>query len=333
MTISRLNPNLDPNEKLRQLNEMIMELSGKIDQAKFNKTELDAVYDILEGSGLNHDRKYLRNVALGNTVGTYSGWTHIKAFAGYSIWKYSPTNYEYSSLNQLYLDNILLTNLGEATSETATTFDKVFLYNGSTYTDNTTEAGTDTGTQFALMADTSSYLYLGLSTTFSGFALALQTRGSGYTLEFEYWNGSAWTELTYSGNTFVDETSNFESDGLISFDIPVDWATTTVNSVASKYWIRIKTTATPVTVSYVYSVRPGNSVVDLLTMDSNDIILGNWVWCSYLTSVYVALRNSGGSTKEGDYFITSSSSVNNLKNFFVYNHVISLDHLDSSFVA
>lgn len=331
--IRRLNPNTDPTEKIRQLNEMIMELSGKIDQAKFNKVELDAVYSILEGSGLSHDRKYLRNQALGNTVGTYTGWTHIKAFAGYSVWKYSPTNYQYDALNQLYLDNQLLTNMGEATSEVATSFDKVFLYNGSTYTDDTTEAGTDNGTQFALMEDTSSYLYIGHSTTYSGFAFAFQTRGSGYTLEFQYWNGSSWTDLTYSGNTFVDNTSDFESDGLVNFSIPGDWATTTVNAVASKYWIRIRTTATPVTVAYAYSVRPGNSVVDLLTMDSEDIILGNWEWCTYLTAVYVTLRNAGASSKEGDYFITSSSSANNLKNFLIYNHIISADYRDSTFVA
>lgn len=332
-SINRVNPNTDPTEKIRQLNEMIIELSGKIEQAKFNKVELDAVYSILSGSGLNHGRKYLRNQSLGNTTGTYSGWTHIKAFAGYSIWKYIPTHYLYDSLNQVYLDNQLLVNMGQATAESATTFDKVFLYNGSTYTDDTTEAGTDNGTQFALMADTSSYLYLGHATTFSGFSFAFQTRGSGYTLDFQYWNGSAWTDLTYSGNTFVDHTSNFESDGLVNYSIPADWATTTVNAVTTKYWIRIKTTATPVTIAYAYSVRPGNSVVDLLTMDSSDIIAGNWEWCTYSSAVYVTLRNSGGATKEGDYFITSSSSVNNLKNFFIYNHVISSDYHDSTFVS
>lgn len=332
MTIRRLNTSQEQREKIRQLNEMIMELNGLIEQAKFNKNELDNLYAQLAVSGYSLDRKFLRNVSLGHTTGTYTNWSHIKAETGYSIWKYSPTNYVYNALNQLYLDNVKLENRGQASSESATAFDKVFFYDGSTYTDNTTEASTETGTEFSLMDTMSDYLYVGLSTTFGGIKFEFQTRGSGYDLEAEYWNGSAWHSLTTSGRTYEDGTSNFESDGSILFDIPSDWATTTVNS-STKYWVRLSTTTSGsiVTQAEAYYVIPANSVVGMLALSSDEIIAGDWAWCTYGSSIYVTIRNAGSSTYEGDYYITSSSSVTNLQNFFVYNHEFTIDHQDSTY--
>lgn len=330
MTISRINANQSTTEKIRLLGEMIMELSGKIDQAKFNKNEIDLIYTYLGLSGRNLHRFYIRDVLLGNTSGTYTGWSHVKAEAGYSIWKYSPTNYLYNANNQMYLDNILLENRGQASSESASAFDKVYRYNGSTYDDDTTEAATETGTEFELMADTSDYLYVGLSTTFGGIKFEFESQGSGYTNYLEYWNGSAWTTLSESGNSLVDDTNNFTSDGSITWTIPGSWATTSVNS-QTKYWIRMYTTATPTTSAYAYYVIPANSVPGMLALSADDIIAGNWAWCTYGSAVYVTLRNAGTSSYEGDYYITSSSSANNLLNFFVYNHVISANHADSSY--
>ncbi len=334
MTIERLNENIDTTEKIRQLNEMIMQLSGQIEQAKFDKNELDTLYTRLEESGYNFSRKYLRNQLLGNALGTYSGWTHLKAETGYSIWKYSPTSYAYNTLNQIYFDDTVLENKGLATSEAVTLFDSVFLFNGPTltYSDDTTEAGTETGTEFSLMDGTTDFLYVGLSTTFTGIKFEFQTRGSGYDLEVMYYNGSSWVDLTQSGYVLTDGTSDFESDGLISFNAPGDWATTSVNG-STKYWVRIRTTTTPVTVAKAYFVIPGNSVISLLALSSEDIIAGNWAWCTYGSAIYVTIRNAGGASKEGDLFITSSSTAVNLQNFFIYNHTFSGNYQDSNYVA
>jgi hypothetical protein len=327
MTIRRINTNLDTSEKIKQLNDMILELSGKIEQGKFDKNEIDALYTDL-GSG--YVRKFYRNTSLGNTEVTYTGWSHIKAETGYSIWKYAPTNYAYSSLNQLYFNGSLLDNMGEADSETATSFDSVFLYNGATsgYTNNTTESATETGTSFELMDASNDYLYVGLSTTFEGIKLEFETHGSGYTNLLEYYNGSAWVPLTSSADNLVDETSDFESDGLIYWDIPGDWNVVSINSV-TKYWIRIYTSSTPVTTAEAYYIIPGNSVIGLLALSSEDIILGNWAWCTYSGSVYVTIRNSGATSSEGDFFITSTSSTNNKQNYFIYNNEYSIDYLSS----
>lgn len=327
MSIYKINNNLPVTTKISTLSDQILEIFGLVQQAKFDVNEIT---QLVSDSGL--DRKYLRNQSLGHTLSTYSGWTHISSETGYSIWKYSPTSYKYNSVNELYLDNKALENRGEANSEIATTFDNVFRYNGSTYDVDTTEAGTENGTSFDLLVDTSDYLYVGLSTTFSGISFEFDVRGSNNTLHLEYWNG-AWTELDISGQTYTDDTSNFESDGRIYWDIPGDWSTTTVNSVASKYWVRISTTTTPVTTAKAYLVVPANSVSNLLKMSSAEILDEDWAWCSYGTSIYVTIRNAGNSAYEGDYFITSSSTSINKQNFFISNHEFTADYEDSTYVS
>jgi hypothetical protein len=306
---------------------MIIELNGKIEQAKFNKVELDAIFT----RGNVTDRKFLRNQSLGHTVGTYTGWSHVKAETGYSIWKFAPTNYAHNSSNQLYLNNQLLTLMGSASAESASAFDAVYLYNDLAYTNNTTEASTENGTEFSLMSATDEYLYIGNATKFGGIKFEFQTRGSGYNLEIEYYNGSTWAELTGSGNTLVDNTSNFESDGLITFDQPADWNFTTVNG-AYKYWLRIRTSSSIVTTAKAYYIIPGNTVPGLLALSSSEIINGSWKWVYYSSNVYVTIRNAGAASQEGNYYITSSSSAINLQNFFIYNNEISADYEDSTYV-
>lgn len=324
MSIYKINNNLPLSTKISLLNDMILELNGKIAQAKFDINELDDLFDVNSG----WTRKYARNVLLGNSYSNYTGWSHVHAQSGYSIWKIAPANYVYNALNQLYMDNKVLTNKGSASAEAISAFDKVFVYNGSTYVDNTTEAASEGGTAFNLTADTDEYVYIGHSTTFAGITFEFATRGSNYTPDIEYWNGSAWTDLAFSGNEVTDGTSSFESDGNIIFDIPGDWATTSVNS-STKYWIRIKTTTVPVTTATAYLIIPANSVIALLTLSSDDFFKENWAWCSYNGYIYVTIRNSGVAAYEGNAFITSASSNANKQNYFIENHLFSIDYEQS----
>ena len=328
MDVYKINANLPSTVKIATLNDMLLEINGRIIQAQFDKNEIDQIV-----SDTNINRKFLRDQSLGHTLVTYNEWSSIHTESGYDIWKYEGlSNYQYNSLNELYLDNKALENRGEANSETATTFNNVFLYNGSTYIDNTTEAGTEDGTSFNLLAATTNYLYVGLPTTFAGISFEFDVRGSNNTLYIEYWNGSVWTDLDISANTYVDDTSNFESDGRIYWTIPGNWATTTVNAIASKYWVRISTTTTPVTIAKAFLIQPANSVLSLLKLSSEEIFNENWAWCSYTTAVYVTLRNAGASAYEGDYFISSSSSSINKQNYFISNHEITADYEDSTYI-
>ena len=329
--IYKINESLSTTQKLSLLNDMIIEINGKVEQAKFDKVELDQIFSDL-GSG-TIVRKYLRNQSLGHTLATYTGWSHIHAESGYSIWKYTPSHYIYNVLNQFYFDDKLLENRGEANSEIDSTFSSVFLYNGDSgtgYTNNTTEAGTEDGTTFEIMDSTTDYLYIGLSSTFGGVSFEFSTRGSNYTLYPEYWNGTVWTDLDISAATYVDDTSNFESDGRIYWDIPSNWAATTINS-ASRYWVRFSTTTTPVTTATCYIITPANSVISLLKLSNSEILNEDWAWCSYSSSIYVTIRNAGASAYEGNYYITSSSTSINKQNFFISNHEYSGDFEDTSY--
>lgn len=328
MSIYKDNSGLPISMKISNLNDMILELEGLIEQAKFNLTEISSIYS---GSGLS--REFLRNVGIGNTLTTYVNWSHVYAQDSYSIWKYTPENYEYNSANQLYFDNKIISNKGEADAETALSFDKVFLYNGG-YVDNTAEAGTAKGTPFELMSTVSDYLYLGCTSKFQGVSFTFDTRGSNYTLFPEIYNsGSGWTGLTAEVDNFNDRTSDFVSDGRISWDLTgsgAGWGNSSVNS-QSMYWVRFKTITVPVTVAEANAIQPANSVITLLLLSSEEVIDENWAWCSYGGSTYVTIRNKGVTAYEGDYYITTASSDANKQNYFVYNHEYTADHENSTF--
>lgn len=328
-SIYKVNSSLPSTNKIEDINDMLLILEGMVDKASFNKNELDQIFN-----DIVLDRKFLRNQNIGHTLSTYTGWSHFYAESGYSIWKITPTTYKYNANNQLYFDNKLLTNKGNANSESATTFDKVWVFNGSSYINNTTEAGTEGGTEFSIFATTSGYLYIGLSSTFTGIKFEFQTRGSNYNLEVEYSDDSSGTgfgQLTANTNSLVDNTNNFESDGSITFATPSDWTSIAIDTV-SKYWIRISSTSTPTTTAKSYLIIPNNSVIGLLAMSSEQLANEDWLWCTYSSSIYVTIRNSGNQAYEGNYYLTSHSSTTNKQNFFIYNHTFSADYQDSTFV-
>ena len=129
----------------------------------------------------------------------------------------------------------------------------------------------------------------------------------------------------------VDGTQNFQSNGLVSWTIPGDWATVAINS-ETKYWIRFSTTTEPVGAGQAYQILPGDSVVGLLALSSVEIQEEEWKWCSFQTAIYVTIRSVGNTNYEGNFYITSSSSSTNLQNFFIHNHTFSSDYQNSSYV-
>lgn len=332
----RVDQNLPQQNKVEQLNEMILQLVSGVFQGQFDINEIEDLY-----TRLGFNRKYRRNVLLGNTLSTFTGWTHLLDETGYSIWKFTPPNYAFADENYLSFDNKTLENRGEALTESATAFDKVFLFDDEAgsgedpFIDNTTEAGIEGGTAFELMDSQEDFLYIGLDATFGGTKFEFQTRGSGYALDVQYFNagsGDGFTSLTANTDNLEDNTKNFESDGQIIWDIPSDWQTTTINGVANKFWIRIKTDAgeDPTTIAKTFFLIPANSVPGLLALSSVQVQDEEFAWCSFGGSIYVTIRNTAATATEGDLFITSSSSTTNLQNYFVFNNAYQSDYLDSS---
>lgn len=333
MSIYRVNQGKSIQQQVKELNDMILELNGRVSKGEFNKKELDSIFT---NSSIS-DREYLRDVGLGNTQATYGNWSHVHAESGYSIWKISVSNYTHSANNEVYFNSKLLENRGAATSEAITAFDEVKLYNGDSstgYTDHAAEAATEAGTEFELMDTANDYLYIGHSTTFFGAKFEFETQGRGYQLAFEYWNGSSWTDLEASALTVTDGTNEFTSDGRISWDDPGDWATTSVDS-DTKYWIRISTNASvdPTTTAKAYLIIPDTSAIALLALSSTQAQQEDWAWCSYSGQIYVTIRNTGNTNYEGSFYISSSSTSTNLENFFVHNNGngYQLSHVDSTY--
>jgi hypothetical protein len=313
MSIKRLSSANPYNQTVSDIDTNIFELNGLNNIAQFEKNEIDALYD-----DLALYRKFTILSGAGNSLATYINWSHVKSESGYSIWKIPFTNFKDNSVNEGYIDNISLTYKGKANQESYTSFDAVYLYDGSTYIDDTTEAATDVGTAFSLMSATNNFIYVGSDSTFSAIDFNLNVKGANYTLKLEYYN-NAWTQLTSNLNSLVDNTSNFKSNARIEYTLPTDWVTTTVNSV-SKYWIRISTTTVPVTTATAYSIFPGDSVYSLLQLSSYNVLNQEWAWCYFNNNIYVTIRNIGASAYEGNTYITSSSSTTNKQNYFIYNH-------------
>lgn len=126
-------------------------------------------------------------------------------------------------------------------------FDKVYTYNGSTYTDVTLEAQSPAGTSFTILGGTSHFLYLGNSIKFDMATFDVDTAGSLGALKWEYYNDSEWTEFTPSSARYqLDPNDNegsqfdFSKDGGEIFPsniLSADWATVSING-QSKFWVR-----------------------------------------------------------------------------------------------
>ena len=128
-------------------------------------------------------------------------------------------------------------------------FDKVFTYNGSSYTDVTLEAQSPAGTSFSILSASTHYLYVGNDSKFDMAVFDVDTAGSLGALTWQYYNGSAWTEFIpasarYQLDPDDDEGGqyDFSEDGAEIFpaNLLSDWATDAINS-ETKYWVRVST--------------------------------------------------------------------------------------------
>ena len=128
-------------------------------------------------------------------------------------------------------------------------FDKVFTYNGSSYTDVTLEAQSPAGTSFSILGASSHYLYVGNDSKFDMAVFDVDTAGSLGALTWQYYNGSAWTTFVpASGRYEIDPDDNeggqyaFDKDGAEIFpaNLLSDWATDAING-ETKYYVRVST--------------------------------------------------------------------------------------------
>ncbi len=120
---------------------------------------------------------------------------------------------------------------------------------GASFVDETTDANSAAANDvtFTTPMDTEDAIYVGRNKQFRSISFLIGTQGAGAAVEaeteWEYSQGSdTWGALT----GVVDGTVAFTAaagEQILSFDIPVDWATDTINSLGPHYWIRLRCTA------------------------------------------------------------------------------------------
>ena len=121
------------------------------------------------------------------------------------------------------------------------------------FTNETLEASSTTTNDMTLLPTTTPAVndafYYGHNEQFNRIKVEISTAGTGtYTLAFEYWNG-AWVAV--SG--LADQTNAYKTatQGIISFTLPGDWATTTIDGEGPLYYFRTRLTGGTVTASPV----------------------------------------------------------------------------------
>lgn len=128
--------------------------------------------------------------------------------------------------------------------------DYCYLYDDSLgdFVDNSAEADTSGGSAFEIMAETADYLYLGKTTMFGEVYFDLAVNGSYTGLDWEFWNGSAWTDFSPTG-----AGASLDADGKVVFGTLTGFAMTSVNGV-SAYWVRVAASGVT-TAATVNSIR------------------------------------------------------------------------------
>ena len=179
---------------------------------------------------------------------------------------------------------------------------KVFMYNGSAYTDHSAEADAVGGTPFETLVDANSRLYLGKATPFKEVYFDFAVPGVYGAVVVKYWNGSIWTAVA----DLAGAADVLDADGKMNWTLPTDWAITTVNGY-SGYFLQISATTpwtTPATVNHIrqnavkntdYIVDPGQVTPELLVgrigrLAAGFLAAGEEVKVSFTHTTWSSLR-------------------------------------------
>ena len=213
--------------------------------------ELNYLRFRLRDNAGTYDRTLLKRV-YGAAEATVTGETVAHTASGYS----PLVNLQLDGTNvKVNLDGTLwLTGTAHAL-DFRLPFDSVFMLSGaSTFTDNTAEAASPSGTAFNLISYSgTNYLYMGRNDQFRGAWFKLLTNGNYGALTWQYpaYTGASatgtWTALTVAGASGLSA-----SPSGASWTIPTDWTPVIINST-SRYWVRASA-ATVTTAAAAYQL-------------------------------------------------------------------------------
>jgi hypothetical protein len=209
------------------------------------------------------------------------------------------------------LTQIELANLEQLASQTCTSAQKT-ANSGGTYTDVTAAVSDDNTTTYADLSSLPNlggggWLVIGADQLFRQILVIMAGANTNQSvLTVQYWNGSSW----YAVQDQIDGTDNIGAtlglSGTVEFDIPSDWAISSVNGIDA-YYVRLSVSATLSAVVRVAEARVGANAFDPVTMEvfngrlwSNDSRHKDRIWYSerftpeiFLANNYVARSRSG----------------------------------------
>lgn len=117
----------------------------------------------------------------------------------------------------------------------------MFGYEASAFSVNYNEAADNPNTTFqpVVTPDDNDMMYFGFEHRFDKLTFRMDTFGAYYTGKYQFWNGTAWSDLTVVDDTEDEEGNKFASNGDVEFNIKdmTSWTKNTVNSIEA-YWIR-----------------------------------------------------------------------------------------------
>jgi len=121
-----------------------------------------------------------------------------------------------------------------------------FADDGAVFTDETTAANNNTADDVTLLPVTPAVddaYYFGADDVFPAIEIIISTAAvtANWTITWEYWDGTAWSTLLFNNQETVD-LDEAAGTYVNSFDLPSDWASTTVNAQAA-YWVRARVSA------------------------------------------------------------------------------------------
>ncbi len=144
-------------------------------------------------------------------------------------------------------DSFAAANDWDSTSGTVAvsndSFAQVWQVDNTTFVDQSSGANDATNanwTVFPATEDTSDYVAMGYRQKFKKviFDYANGTAGVGGSVTWQYWNGSTWAALSGVSDGTTGFTATAGDGKVLTFTVPTDWATTSLNGSQQLYYIR-----------------------------------------------------------------------------------------------
>lgn len=122
-------------------------------------------------------------------------------------------------------------------------FAQVWQVDNTTFVDQSSGANDATNanwTVFPATEDTSDYVAMGYRQKFKKviFDYANGTAGVGGSVTWQYWDGSTWAALSGVSDGTTGFTATAGDGKVLTFTVPTDWATTSLNGSQQLYYIR-----------------------------------------------------------------------------------------------